>query len=335
MRRNYFKHIALISSLSVLVACAPVQGTSSATTNEASQTAQAGKTIEITDARGKVVVPLNPKRVVSLDNRSFVTLSDWGIPLLAAPKDVMPKESKYVADESVINIGNHREPNLEAIVAANPDLVIVGQRFADFYDEIKALVPQAAVIDLNVDVSEKASQPGENLTKGLTDFTTTLGQIFEKEAEADKLKADLTKAIEAAKAAYDPKTKVMAVIVSGGKIGYAAPKTGRVFGPLYEILGWTPALAVDNTSTDHQGDEVSVEAIAQANPDFILVLDRDAATSTASESQAAKDVIENSAPLKKTKAVMEGKVLYAPNDMYTNESIQTFIELFDTIGKAF
>ena len=37
----------------------------------------------------------------------------------------------------------------------------------------------------------------------------------------------------------------MSVIVSGGNIGFAAPHSGRVWGPMYEIFGWTPALEVD------------------------------------------------------------------------------------------
>ena len=70
----------------------------------------------------------------------------------------MPADSPYVNDDSVQNIGNHREPNLEIIAAANPELVIVGQRFAGYYEDIKELVPNAAVIDLNFDVSENAAR---------------------------------------------------------------------------------------------------------------------------------------------------------------------------------
>ena len=43
---------------------------------------------------------------------------------------------------------------------------------------------KCAVIDLNVDVSEKATKPGENLVKGLKDSTITLGKIFDKDKEA-------------------------------------------------------------------------------------------------------------------------------------------------------
>lgn len=126
----------------------------------------------------------------------------------------------------------------------------------------------------------------------------------------------------------------MSVIVSGGDIGFAAPHSGRVWGPLYEIFGWTSALEIDNSSTDHQGDDISVEAIAQSNPDWIFVLDRDAAVSSTEDLVPAKDVIENSPALQNITAVTEGQVVYAPADTYTNESIQTFIELFKEISKA-
>ena len=43
-------------------------------------------TVEITDVHGTVTVPVNPKNVVSLDNRTFETLADWGIELAAVPK---------------------------------------------------------------------------------------------------------------------------------------------------------------------------------------------------------------------------------------------------------
>lgn len=335
MKKIKIKSLIVMTGFALLMSCAPMTGTQSNNSQATKEEQTTGKKVEIMDARKKVSVPFKPQRVVALDSRSFETLEAWGIPLVAAPKDVMPKDSSYVKDQGVINIGNHREPNFEAMVAQNPDLVIIGQRFTDYYEDIKKLLPNAAVIDLTVDVSEKATQPGENLVKGLTDSSMVLGQIFGKEKEAKGLMDQFAATMKETKAAYPKEKTVMAVIVSGGKIGYAAPKTGRVFGPLYEVFGWKPALEVANTTTDHQGDEVSVEAIAEANPDILVVLDRDAGTSSAEKSQAAKDVIENSAPLAKTKAVLNGKIVYAPNDMYTNESIQTYMELFQALRKAF
>ena len=138
-----------------------------------------------------------------------------------------------------------------------------------------------------------------------------------------------------AKEAYNPEEKVLAVNVSGGKIGFIAPEKGRAIGPLYPILGLTPAMEIENSSTNHKGDEVSVEAIAQSNPQWILVLDRDAATNDAAASTPAKEVIENSEALKNVDAVKNGKVIYMPADTYTNESIQTYIEFLNELAAKF
>ncbi|WP_026673345.1 siderophore ABC transporter substrate-binding protein [Alkalihalobacterium bogoriense] len=293
-------------------------------------------TVEVTDAHGTVTVPVNPKNVVALDNRTFETLADWGIELAAVPKEIMLADSPYVTDENVQDIGNHREPNLEILAAADPELVIVGQRFSGYYEDIKKLVPNAAVINLDIDVSEEASEPGENLVNGFKETTITLGQIFDKNEEAEQLVTELEQAIETAKSAYNGTDTIMSVIVSGGDIGFSAPQTGRVWGPLYDIFGWAPALEVDGTSTDHQGDEISVEAIAQSNPDWIFVLDRDAPISGLEEEEKvpAQDVIDNSPALQNTTAVSEGQIVYAPMDIYLNESVQTFIELFENIANS-
>lgn len=300
----------------------------------ANEVVEEATTVEITDKHGTVTVPVNPKNVVALDNRTFETLSDWGIELAAAPKPVMPADSPYVSDEAVLDIGNHREPNLEILASVEPELVIIGQRFASYYEDIKAVVPNAAVIDLNFDVSKEAEKPGDNLVNGLKDSTMALGKIFDKNEEAEKLIADFDKAIETTKASYNGTDTVMSVVVSGGNIGFSAPKTGRVWGPMYEIFGWVPSLEIKEASSDHQGDEISVEAIAQSNPDWIFVLDRDAAVSSSEDVVPAKDVIDNSPALKNTKAVTEGNIVYAPNDTYTNESIETYLELFKDLAEA-
>ncbi|WP_367566791.1 siderophore ABC transporter substrate-binding protein [Lacrimispora sp.] len=308
---------------------APAESTEAATSDT-----EAASTVEITDIHGTVTVPVNPKNVIALDNRTFETLSDWGIELAAVPKGVMPADSPYVLDESVLDIGNHGEPNLEIIAAADPELVIVGQRFASFYEDIKALVPNAAVIDLNFDVSEKTDTPGENLVNGLKNSTIALGKIFDKNEEAEKLAADFEQSIETAKSAYNGTDTVMSVVVSGGNIGFSAPHSGRVWGPMYEVFGWVPALDITDATSNHQGDEVSVEAIAQSNPDWIFVLDRDAAVSSVTDAVPAQDVIDHSPALQNVTAITEGNIVYAPADTYTNESIQTYLELFEDLAKA-
>lgn len=293
------------------------------------------KTVKVMDINGEVEAPFKPERVVALDNRTFETLSDWGIKLAAVPKDVMPSDSPYVKDDSIPNIGNHKEPNLEVIAAANPELIIVGQRFGKYTEDLKKLCPEATVIDLNWNVSKNAENPGETLINGLKTSTTTLGKIFDKNDEAEKLNSEFDKSIENAKKGYKPEEKVMAVVVNAGNIGYSAPKNGRVWGPMFEVFGWTPALEIENSSSDHKGDEVSVEAIAKSNPDWIFVLDRDASVSKEGEFTPALEVLKGSEALKDVNAIKNNHLILAPADTYVNESIQTYIELFNNMAESF
>uniref|UniRef100_UPI0028E41D48 siderophore ABC transporter substrate-binding protein n=1 Tax=uncultured Clostridium sp. TaxID=59620 RepID=UPI0028E41D48 len=302
MRKSKFFKLTIIMAIFALMLTACTNSSNEASGPKTNEPVEVS-TVEITDVHGTVTVPVNPKNVVALDNRTFETLADWGIELAAVPKGVMPADSSYVNDESVQDIGNHREPNLEIIAAVDPELVIVGQRFASYYEEIKKIVPNAAVIDLNFDVSEAADKPGENLVNGLKNSTIALGQIFDKNKEAEQLVADFGQAIKDAKSAYNGTDTVMSIVVSGGDIGFSAPHSGRVWGPMYEIFGWVPALEVGNASSDHQGDDISVEAIAQSNPNWIFVLDRDAAVSSTTDAVPAQDVIDNSPALQNTTAV--------------------------------
>lgn len=336
--------LTLLLASTILTACGKeqVQNTDKETETKMEETVEGNTTeeasedtVKIKDLTGEVEVRKNPKRVVALDNRTFETLEDWGIKLVAAPKPIMSATSGYKEDDSIVDVGNHREPNLEALAATDPDLVIVGQRFGSHYDEIKKLLPNADIINLNWDVSEKAENPGENLINGFKDSIDSLAAIFDKKDEAEALKNKLDESIANAKEAYKGGS-VVSVVVSGGEIGYSAPGFGRVWGPLYQVLDLKPAINIENTSSDHKGDDISVEAIAQANPEYILVLDRDAATTKkGEESIPASDVIESSEALKNVEAIKNADIYYAPADTYTNESPQTFIKIFEGLTKLF
>lgn len=303
-------------------------GSETAATEGASQSNDASDgTVTVTDNYGEKTVPSPPKRVVALDNRSFELLDSWGIKPVAAARQLVPNSIPGIADdEEIIDIGNHREPNLEAIVAADPDVIISGQRFEQYDEEIEKLVPDATLLDFE-------PRDGEPFDREVIRQTLELGEVFGKQAEAEQTVKEFTEAVQRARNAYDPEQKVMALNVSGGEIGYVAPGVGRVWGPLFDLIGFTPALEVDNASDDHQGDDISVEAIASANPDWLLVLDRDAGVKSITDSPEALSVINDSAPLKNVAAVKDGHVYVAPADTYTNESIITYTEILNQISE--
>ena len=291
--------------------------------------AQAENTVTVEDNYGVKEVPSPAQRVVALDNRSFELLDTWGIEPVAAARALVPVTIPGIGDnDNIVDIGNHREPNLEAIVAAEPDVIVSGQRFQTHDADIEKLVPDAILVDFE-------PRDGEPFDAELIRHTESLGEIFGKQEEAAQLVDDFQNALERAKAAYNPEQTVMAVNISGGEIGYVAPGVGRTWGPLFDLIGMKPALEVQNATDDHQGDDISVESIAAANPDWMLILDRDAGTRTDEGSPAALSVIEDSAPLQNATAVKEGQLYVAPADTYTNESIITYTEILNDIADQF
>ncbi|GAA3511000.1 siderophore ABC transporter substrate-binding protein [Dietzia aurantiaca] len=294
------------------------------------ETAAEGETttIEVEDNNGVQTVTVPPRSVVATDNRTFETLADWGVPLSAGAVSLMPKTISYKSDDSIIDLGSHREPDLEAVVAADPDLIINGQRFTQYQDDFTSLVPDATVLSLD-------PRDGQPFDEELKRQTTVLGEVFGKETEAEQLNADFDASIERVKAAYEPGMTVMAVITSGGNINYATPGTGRTLGPLFDIFDFTPSLEVEDGSGNHQGDDISVEAIADSNPDLILVMDRDAGTSTGADDPSyrpASELLSESAALQRVTAVQDENIVYMPADTYTNESIQTYTEFFNSLA---
>ncbi|WP_017542720.1 siderophore ABC transporter substrate-binding protein [Nocardiopsis prasina] len=318
-----------VTALSLILASSLVIAGCSAGTQDADDSSAAGgATVEIEDNNGTQTVNSPAASVVALDNRTFETLSDWDVELSAAAVSLMPDTIGYTRDDSIIDIGTHNEPDLEAIVAAEPDLVVNGQRFTQYQDDITSLVPDAAVLDLD-------PREDEPFDAELRRQVTVLGEVFDKQDEAAQLVDDLDAAIERVQDAYDEDDTVMAVTTSGGEIGYLAPGVGRTLGPAFDILGLTPALEVDGASDDHQGDDISVEAVADSNPDWILVMDRDAAVAADEAGyETAENILSSSEALSGVTAVKDEQIIHMPVDTYTNEGIQTYTEFFDAFADA-
>ncbi|MEV4901915.1 ABC transporter substrate-binding protein [Citricoccus sp. NPDC055426] len=308
---------------------APASASASAAGGSASAEAQSFP-VDVTDMAGTDVSIASADAVIATDNRIFRTLEDWGVELTAAPLGLMNEDTvDYPSDDSILDLGSHREPNMEGFVEAQPDLVLNGQRFSGMVDEIKPLIGEAAFVDTNV-------VEGEPLDGELRRLTSLLGEVFGQQAAAETLVSDFDAAIEDAQGAYDPEQSVVGLIATGGDLSYAAPSTGRAIGPVFDMLELTPALEREGSS-NHQGDDISVEAIAAANPDWLLVMDRDAAVSASDEEgyQPAAELIENSEALKDVTAVKEGNIVYLPEDFYVHEDIQNYTTFLNELAEAF
>ena len=332
--------VASVAAASLVLASCSNSETDSADSTAADTAASEGSTDEAAAGEGELVVEDNfGEKTVSMpvekpvvtDNRAFELLAEWDVELAAAPITLIPDSLSDTYNEETIefDLGSHREPNLENIVAAEPDLVWNGQRFSQHGEDIEELAPDATLVDFT-------PRDGEPLDAELIRLTENLGKIFGHEEEAQQHIDDFNAALERAKEAYDPEKTVMAVNTSGGEINYIAPSVGRTWGPLFDLIGFTPSLEVPEGSSNHEGDDISVEAIAESNPDYLMVLDRDAAVSSDEPDYSpASDLISESAALQNVTAVEEDNIILAPTDTYTNENIVTYTEILNLIADAF
>lgn len=314
----------LESSILVAPALAGALLLSACSGSAGDDTTTSGPTVIIATVNGEMEVPVAPERVVALDNKSFETLRDWGITPVAVPKTLLPNEGfdDWRNDESILDVGTHREPKLELVSEAEPDLIIGGSRFVEFTDDLNDIAPV-------VDVSAQDDAP-DGYVEALKTQTETLGRIFGKEAEAEALVAEL-EAAEAAAAAATSGETVFLANVSGGKIDNGAQRIGR----LIEPLALTDVFA--GQAGDIHGDSgLAPETIAQANPDWVIVLDRDAATATDGQDvQPAAAVFAAQEAFANTTFTKNGQVIYLDENFYKREGIESYTEAFEQIDAAF
>jgi iron complex transport system substrate-binding protein len=89
-------------------------------------------TITVSTNKGDVDVPVNPTRVVALDNTSAETLKAFGVTPVAIPKQLYSKQhlGEWIDDNDIKDVGVHSEPKFDVIADVQPDLIIGGYRFS-------------------------------------------------------------------------------------------------------------------------------------------------------------------------------------------------------------
>ena len=249
--------------------------------------------VAVKHAQGETTVATNPEKVVVFDFATLDNLDRLGVKIIGVPGSIaFPEYLKKYDGADYAKVGTLFEPDYEAVNAAEPDLIIVGGRSAAKYGELAKIAP---TIDLTVPAKEFISGTEANIEK--------LGQIFGKETEAkaevDKLNSELAALKEKTKG----KGKGLMILTSGGKISAYGP--GSRFGVLHDSFGVEPA--APDLSVGNHGQPVSSEFILETNPDWLFVLDRDAAIGR--EGTSAKQLLDNEL-VRQTKAWKNDQVVY-------------------------
>lgn len=249
--------------------------------------------VAVKHAQGETTVATNPEKVVVFDFATLDNLDHLGVKIIGVPGSIaFPEYLKKYDGADYTKVGTLFEPDYEAVNAAEPDLIIVGGRSAAKYGELAKIAP---TIDLTVPAKEFISDTEANIEK--------LGQIFGKETEAkaevDKLNSELAALKEKTKG----KGKGLMILTSGGKISAYGP--GSRFGVLHDSFGVEPA--APDLSVGNHGQPVSSEFILETNPDWLFVLDRDAAIGR--EGTSAKQLLDNEL-VRQTNAWKNDQVVY-------------------------
>ena len=312
MSRALRTTVAAAAAIALLAGCSAPTAAAETTTAE---------TVTIASNLGQVDVPVQPERVAVLDNTAMETLLAWDITPVAIPEQLVSPDrfATWVEDEGIADVGTHREPDFEALAESAPDLIIGGYRFAEYPDDLSAIAP-------TIDIAGSEEHEG-GWVESLRAQTTTLGAIFDREDEAAAIVAELDAAVDGAATAAEGKS-VFLGIVNGGKLDNGAERLSRMSGP----IGMTDVFA-GQAGDIHQDSGLAPETIAQADPEWVIVLDRDAAAGAA-DAQPARQVIEANPALAGTGFVQEGRIVYLEDDFYRTEGAQAYTRAFDQIAQS-
>lgn len=314
-----------------LAACGSTSSTassSSGSTSEASAEESSTVTIEALDAEGNTIeeeVPKNPQRVAILDLASLDIIDSLGEgdSVIASATTTLDYLQKYVDNPDVANIGNIKEPDMEAVAAAEPDIIFIGGRLSSYYDQLAEIAP---VVYLSSD------SEGDGVYAGTKRDAEQIAKIFGDEDKVAGLFADFDARIEKLKEVASGQTAVIGMATAGSfnVIG----NDGRLSLIVNEIGFENAGASVASTNThggggqgssatggesNPHGTESSFETVASLDPDWIFVLDRDSAIGT-DGAQLAADVMDNDI-ISSTSAAQAGHmvILGHPAAWYTAE----------------
>jgi len=242
--------------------------------------------------QGETEIDGVPEKVVVFDLAALDTLGTLGVKVAGVPGSNLPPALRsYVADDAA-KVGTLFEPDYEAVAALQPDLIIVGGRSSAKYAELARIAP---TIDLSTDRKDFLASARSNVE--------TLARIFGKEAEAkaklDALDGSVATLREKAAAAG----KAMVLLTTGGRMSAHGP--GSRFGIVYDDYGFKPA--AEKLDTGNHGQAMSNEFILEMNPDWLFVVDRDAAIGR--EGTSAKQLLDNEL-VRQTTAWKKNQVVY-------------------------
>ncbi len=254
---------------------------------------QADELLMIEHAQGQTQVQNLPKTVAVLDWSTLDTMAGLGVQAQGIPNsNILPPMLSEYEDARFVRIGTLFEPDYEALKNLQPDLIILGRRAAGQYAEVAKYGP---TLDLTPNPNDMLGSVVRN--------TEILGQIFDREQQAAELTAKLQASVKQLQTLSAQQGTGLTLLTTGGKM--SAFGIGTRFGMIHDVFGVQPAVA--DLKVGRHGQSVSYEFLLEANPDWLFVMDRDAAIGR--EGVAAQQMMDNEL-VQATEAGAKGQIVY-------------------------
>ena len=309
MKKRILKTIvATCMTAMMFVGCA-----SNNTTNEDKTTEN---TVTVTDVRGEVEIPANPKRIVDLSGNSDI-LSILGYKVVGTANSDAYDYTKFpsyleetLSGAKILGYSMQDTMDVEAVMNLNPDLIVISTVQEKMYDALSEIAP-TVMIQLEA--------------LNWKDDVRALGKVFGKEDVANEWIANYeAKAKEAGdkiKAKYGDDTTYLSFLASGGQFFVF---DGAGFGDvLYKDMGLAKPEGMPE-QTDISLPVVTYEGLAAIKADYIFAIATDEDLS-----QLEANSIWNNLP-----AVKNGNVVILESSPYFNQGYSPIgrEKLVDEIG---
>ncbi|SCM77171.1 Uncharacterized ABC transporter solute-binding protein YclQ [uncultured Pleomorphomonas sp.] len=273
----------------------------------------------VTDAQGTRDLPDRPKTVVVFDLAALDTLDALGVEVKGVPDWAMAGDLAKYRDAAYAKVGSLFEPDFEAVAALEPDLIVIGGRSQKHFAALSDIAP---VLDLTPDNNDFRGSVKRN--------AEAIGTLFGKEAEVAERLRKLDATTARLREMTADKGTGLVVLTTGGKISAYGP--GSRFSEVHDLYGLAAADPTIEATT--HGQVISWEYILKVNPDWLIVIDRDAAIGKAET--PARALLDNEL-VNRTRAATAGHIIYLdPVGMYlTSSGLRAEQAIADSFVAAF
>lgn len=248
--------LAVLLSAALLSGCAG-QGSGESASASVSQDAEAVQTVSFTDVMGYPVTLNSWDRVVSLYGSFGETWMLAGGTLVGTTSDAIEERGLVLGDEVAI-VGSVKQPNFEEILASNPDFVILSADTAEHVELHDALT------DAGISHAYYRVDTFSNYLSMLEQFCSLTERDDLYEQNGLEVQAQIQQVLEQVEGREGPTVLLLRAYSTGAK----AKGADNLAGVMLEDLG------AENLVERYDSllEEVSMEEVIAADPDYIFVV---------------------------------------------------------------